>query len=488
MTSYDIKDKFSIYEYGKKLIDKSFFDVIKESQYKNSSLSLKEETASYGNVSRKGGLGELIELYHFNYNPDNESRADFPEAELELKVTPYKTNKNGTISAKERLVISMIDYFRIINENFYQSNAWEKIKNILLIYYEWDQEAANNLDYIIKYVYLFSPTDDDLRIIIQDYLKIQNTVLSGKAHELSESMTMYLGAVTKSSDSSVRVRQPNSEILAKPRAYSLKTSFMTQLLRNKIYKDKDESDSIIKTDSVVDFEDYVLQKINENVGLKDIDLFDKYLGEKNSKSKDRYSRVAYEMLGVRTKNADEFIKANIEVKAIRVEENGNIIESMSFPAFKAKELVSQTWEDSDLYNLFSQKKFLFIIYKKKGNNYYLNNGLFWYMPVYDLDNIVRKEWEETVGIISNGVEFSLKKHKNNKQIVSTNLPKLSNTEITHVRNHSSKSVYVINGIKYGNGSISRDADELPDGNLISKQCFWLNNKYIKKIINKKVDL
>src|SRR5699024_4017480 len=66
-----------------------------------------------------------------------------------------------------------------------------------------------------------------------------------------------------------------------------------------------------------------------------------------------------------------------------------------------------------------------------------------------------------------------------------NLPKKSNTKILHVRTHSSKSAYKIDGIKYGNGNLDTDTDELPNGDLMTKQCFWLNNDYIlNQIIEK----
>jgi len=40
---------------------------------------------------------------------------------------------------------------------------------------------------------------------------------------------------------------------------------------------------------------------------------------------------------------------------------------------------------------------------------------------------------------------------------------------------------VIGGQEYGNGN-NGDTDELPNGDKMTKQCFWLNNDYIIKII------
>ena len=88
---------------------------------------IKEEgnyKADHENKKRKGGLGELIEERYFHYHSNNDARPDFDKAGVELKVTPYKKNKNGSISAKERLVLTMIDYYSVINEDFFNPIIW----------------------------------------------------------------------------------------------------------------------------------------------------------------------------------------------------------------------------------------------------------------------------------------------------------------------------------------------------------------------------
>lgn len=70
--------------------------------------------------------------------------------------------------------------------------------------------------------------------------------------------------------------------------------------------------------------------------------------------------LAYRMLGIRGNHAEEFLKANIVAKAIRLAENGAMRESMSFPPFRFPNLASQEWEDSDVYEYFSEAKLLFV--------------------------------------------------------------------------------------------------------------------------------
>lgn len=212
-------------------------------------------------------------------------------------------------------------------------------------------------------------------------------------------------------------------------------------------------------------------------------MFKEFFGIVNPKEKSKYSRLAFNILGVRTKNAEEFEKANIIVKSLRVEENNKIIESISFPYFKIMDLVYQEWEDSDIYQYFSQTKFLFVIYKKKNNDYYLRGAKFWNMPMSDIDGKLKEEWERARNIFKEGVQFFI---EDINSPIKNNLPKKSDTEILHVRPHAQKSVYLINGIKYGNGELKRDSDILPSGDRMTKQCFWLNNDYILRQIKDKV--
>ena len=70
------------------------------------------------------------------------------------------------------------------------------------------------------------------------------------------------------------------------------------------------------------------------------------------------------------KALNEFQKANIIPKTIRIEENGRIKESISFPAFKFTDIVEQSWEDCDLREQLETTKYMFFVFKKeKGEDY-----------------------------------------------------------------------------------------------------------------------
>ena len=88
----------------------------------------------------------------------------------------------------------------------------------------------------------------------------------GKAHEWSESDTLYLGAAPKAATSKVRTKQPYNEMLAKPRAFSFKNSYMTYVLNTYIFPGKTTYEPIVDNDVVDSFEDYVVSKIQSYCG------------------------------------------------------------------------------------------------------------------------------------------------------------------------------------------------------------------------------
>jgi DNA mismatch repair protein MutH len=73
---------------------------------------------------------------------------------------------------------------------------------------------------------------NDLPVIKSDWEKIQGKVMQGKAHELSEGDTFYLGACRKGAGGAKeKLRtQPFSSIGAPSRAFSFKQGYLTRLI------------------------------------------------------------------------------------------------------------------------------------------------------------------------------------------------------------------------------------------------------------------
>lgn len=477
---YDKKDPKSIEAYAKRLIDYTFLDVL-ENRVGDVHTLRESGEIEYGNKKRKGGLGNLLEEAYFGYKANSDSQADFPDAKVELKVTPFEFNNAHEYRAGERLVLTMINYSGPIEASLFESHLWAKCRVLLLIYYWRNRALASNLLYPIKFVTLFTPPAEDLAIIENDYKIIADKIIAGKAEELSESDTFYLGACTKgaTAEKSIVKQFYSPHTPAKKRAFCYKSSYMTYVLNQYTVTGTDTYESIVDDVSELEnktFGEYVIQKINAFKGRTDKELCALFNRPYNN-NKAQWTDLAYRMLGIKSNKAAEFRKANIAVKVIRIEENGKIRESMSFPPFKYMELIQEEWEDSTLHNYFDETKFLFVVFKRKGDSYELQGSQLWNMPYNDLNNEVRTGWERVVNTIKNGIKLEVV-YQENGFVVRNNLPKKADNRIVHVRPHAQKSYFKLNdGTVIGNGKPS-DANPLPDGTMMTHYSFWINNDYI----------
>lgn len=412
----------------------------------------------------KGGIGNAIEEGWFGYTPNSDTEPDFPEAGIELKVTPYLRNKDK-IRAKERLVCNIINYMEEYSKTFKTSAFWQKCNTLLIMTYEYLKNKPKE-EFKIDSATLFSYPEEDLAIIEQDWGKIMNKVRAGKAHEISEGDTLYLAACTKGANASSVREQPCSSQLAKQRAYSLKASYMTQIL-NKYIFGNEKNPRIIKSLEALkstSFEDYIINKVRPFYGKTQAQLREIFNIKSNAKSINEI--LLAKMLNIKghISHTEEFKKAGIVPKTIRVQKDRTVKESMSFPTFDFIDLTHETiWEESTLYNYLAPTKFLFVIFQEQANGEYVfNRVMFWNISNKDLEE-VRKVWERTRHLIKEGVQLI----KTTTQI-RNNLPKKSENEVAHVRPH---------------GRNANDRCVLPDGRMMTKQCFWLNNSYIAKQIN-----
>ena len=303
---------------------------------------------AYANKFRKGGLGNLLEEVYFGYKANSEQEADFPEAGAELKTTPYEYTKKGELRAGERLVLTMISYEEPVELDFYKSHAWNKMRLILLIYYWRNKQLESNLLYKIGYVRMFTPPEADLEIIKRDYALIINKIQAGRVHELSEADTMYLGACTKgaTAEKSTVPQYYGDKTPARKRAFCFKNSYMTYVLNHYVVG-KTSDNLILKNSKIIkekSFEEILEDIVAKYVGKSDKELCEIF-GREYNNNKAQWNDLAFRILGIRDEHAEEFEKANIRVKTIRLEENGKIRENMSFPPFKFMELVKEYFDD-----------------------------------------------------------------------------------------------------------------------------------------------
>ena len=123
----------------------------------------------------KGGIGQILEEGLFKIAVNSRAEADFVNLGLELKVTAIKENKKKEFSAKERLVLNIINYEEDYKDSFDNSAFWQKNKNLLIVFYLYKDDLDKKEFPIVKSVlHEFDPTD--LEIIKQDWQTIINKI------------------------------------------------------------------------------------------------------------------------------------------------------------------------------------------------------------------------------------------------------------------------------------------------------------------------
>ena len=151
---------------------------------------------------------------------------------------------------------------------------------------------------------------------------------------------------------------------------------------------------------------------------------------------------------------------------------------MSFGTFRFKDIVNQSWEDSYFYDLLKRTTFMFVIFQKvdKSDSKSIFKGVyFWSMPEDDID-ACKEYWDKLISVLKGGLKLEVV-----KGTVKNNFPKKKDSPIIHIRPHASQSAYRLPDFTKGKLS---DADELPDGRFITRQCFWINASYIINVIKK----
>ena len=154
---------------------------------------------------------------------------------------------------------------------------------------------------------------------------------------------------------------------------------MTSILRKYILGNE-EIDSIVKSPFELknkSIEDIVLEKFKPYYNQTIDSIGEKFNVDRGGKN--YHNRIASAILNLKGKikgnetfpKVDEFEKASIVVKTVKFNKNNINKESMSFPAFRFKDLIKEKWEDEDgnslaqWHNFLLETRFLFLSSKKK---------------------------------------------------------------------------------------------------------------------------
>ena len=452
---YDITSAKSIFEYSKGLLGRTLRDFVWE---------------GYETKTGKGGLGQMVENIYFLLETNSYPGADFTEAGMELKCTPLKKSKQEELLIKERLVCNMINYCEVVEQDFEHSHFYLKCQLMLLLFY-LHQANCDNLDLEFLFSVLWKLPEKDLLIIRHDYDVIIDKIKQGKAHELSEGDTMYLGACRKGQKGESLMKQPCNDIEAPRRAFSLKMAYMRTVLEYVLNSGKNAVSNVAGVQSELvstkalqkhSFDDILLSRFKQYLKMPYKRIAKRKKIDISNNPKNKFAMIA-NAIAASTKcsnvnRSEEFLKAGLTMKTIRVQANGNIKESMSFENIDYIEVAEcEEWIDSRLYELYSSR-FMFVVFKEQNQgkeDYVLDDVFFWTMSQKDLD-LAEEYWNH---IKTNILE---------DHISEEYWWKGADRKKFHVRPKAQKAV---------------DLAPTPNGKGAKKFCYWFNNDYVREIVD-----
>ncbi len=448
---YDPTDRDDILEYARRLKDRSLLDLIGT------------QLAGHG-IRGKGNFGQLLERHYFKYELNSDTRPDFVEAGLELKSTGIVPGKAGW-EAKERLKLNMINFQSVHRETFDKSAFLLKNRSTLLVCYHY-LKGQPVVDRVVRLVDVWDIPEEDLVQIEAEWNLIAEYVRSGRAHELSESITNYLGACrTGQGKDKDFVLQPFSALPAKRRAFSFKQPYVTRIVREFMARE-------LRTEPARGFElvrsaeelkraggleRLVLHRFRPFLGLSEDEAWSKIgpeIKRPSPANKNRRQWLNNAILGVPgVRRIAEFEKAGIYMRSFPLQTGGRgPREDFPFKALDFSDLVQESWETSafrsDLVN-----RFFVTFYRRDGEGRYrLEDAVFWGFPEGLLDTEVRETWVETVRAVRSGRY--------------EDLPKGADTRLAFVRTH---------------GRDSLDVAVLPNGREVPKVSFWLHRDFLQSV-------
>lgn len=464
----------------------------------------------------KGRIGFLVQEVYFDRPRDNKSEADLDDVGVELKVSPLIRKSEVGLKVKERLILGMINKNEELPDLFKDSHIYKKCKLIMLVYYI-DESSQNKTPFqfpFYKSAYFRIP-DTDMTMIEQDYKYIRDCVNKNRYGDLHEANAHYLSPATKN----------------KGRAFSFKPSYMNQIFSEYINADRllydpntdketfdilRQYDAIVKDASELNkntLEEIVQNKLKPYIGLT-INEIRKILmkpedyglwASRKTIDKSEFARTTYAMLGITSPKAEEFVKSNIYVKTLRINQDLSMNENISFSAFDFSELMNEEWETSSVYEEMIEREFLWSVFKHNGKEFVFCGAKFWSVPKSDVETIYRG-WEDIRDIIRKGVVFKKDQKKDGTLIITkrgknrilNNFPDSRNTNlqrkeyklcpspkpynsIISIRPHASLVYYSLKSIDYvDTDNPKNNGSMLPNGDIMTKQCFWFNNEYILK--------
>lgn len=513
---YDETDIISIFKYASKIEGKTLLQILQEA-----GLTAEEINWIHSKESDKGLPGKIVEASYFGYELNSRQEADFNSVGAELKTTPADWDESeNRYKAGETVSVTQIDFRGPLENDFYNSHLYNKLKMLIVIFYNRDRRLASKLQYRMFYASLFSPSREDLAIIENDYMEINWKIRNGLADTLSRRDGIYLSTAPKARRSSNIIFPYYGGKGIVKRSYTLRKNYVDVILNGYYSRQLHEERLIddVRELKRMSFAQIIQNRFREYIGWDIWDIAG-ILNHHAEQTRDIFgfsdipigkitnstlSIITARMLGLKALKSEEFTKAGIVVKTVFFNVHGtntqkfrlgdvDFWEIYNTPLSYIKietdedgneyEVICSGWEESDLYSQLDSLKYLFVVFQEDSDgNIIFKGSKLWAMSDEDIE-LAHRDWLDIRKILYSGVRLTI----GDDGRTYNNFPGVINARIIHLRPHGDKAFYVgYDGESWGNGCLS-DTEELPDRRRMTRQSYWLNNNFVKNIVRDLVD-
>lgn len=431
-----------------------------------------ERTKTHPKIT--GIAGDVIEQSVLGYSPDTRQEPDLniDGIKTELKTTGIR-RKNKNYDAKEPMSITAVSPNTIVNEEFLDSNFWHKLEHMLFVYYLYDSptpvKASQYANFPIKGYQFHEFDSKDIEILKNDWKIVRDFIRDLQenyenyedeypriSHELRPKL-MYIDTAPK---------WPN-----RPR-FRLKRAVVSSIIQEHFGENLEQLPGKYTSYSQIDetlhifAEKYKGKSIKELMELLDIKSkrVNKSIGE----------QIIVKMFGGKSKKMqgiELFKKSGIIGKTLTLTEKGMRKEDMKLFTIDFDEFENENieFENSQIYDYFTNNKLLCIIFQKPEANSQLSENIFLGFKIINFDEKfieteVKTSWEKIKDLIVNkklkdiitlDKDGKPRRNKSGNIMSAPNFPKSSQGNV-FVRGTSSTSDVKplnINGIQMYNQQI-----------------------------------
>ena len=431
-----------------------------------------------------GIAGDVIEQSVFGYDANSDSSPDLNIDGIltELKTTGIRISKKNPkeYEAKEPMSITGVSPNIIIDEEFYDSRFWHKLAHLLLVYYLYASDktvlAAEYANFLVKGYQFLEFSDEDKKILEQDWLIVRNFIRSLNKNESLYPEISHLRDKLLFIDTAPK--WPN------PPRFRLKRTVVSNIVQKHFNGSLEQLPKSYDSYSEIDEKCHQITAIYKN---KTVSELMKEFGNEGKVDKGIGERLVVKMFGGTAKkmqDIDLFSKIGLLGKTIVLTEKGKRTEDMKLFRINFDEIenVNEQFTDSIFYDYLNENQILCIIFEEHDSKDFGKNTFLGFKRLSFTDDFI----ELNVKSVWNRIR-ELVIYKELKDIPVLNAkgnPRINKTGIAQTAPNFPKSSEGIIFVR-GDSSDSTKKPETVNGISMYRQYIWIKGGYLTQKLDEK---